>query len=201
MSKATKSDAAEPTIQLSLSGEVLTQMEAAQKFSAEKDLSREDFVAGVALFLLETYSAGGMMLKPEHVRAIQDKVGLIRTGDDVVSGVRKLVEAVLLSASAPAAAPVPIKDKFSATVRLDPAIHDAAVENARMMGYTIEQFMDEMLNTITTSGWLYGWQPTGLTVHFSDSERAMLEKLAGTKLPKATDIIRILAAREVVVAA
>lgn len=144
-----------------------------------------EYLGKVAEYLMTQFGQGGLLIKALQIREIQALVGEIQTSDDIVSGVKK---AMALSGS-----PRPESgNPYRATVELDPGLHKAAEENCNAMGYTIEKFLDEMINFALTSGMIYSWTASGLTMHFSDAERVALEKMCGQKVPKASDVLRLL---------
>lgn len=166
------------------------------RFAAKAgDATPAEYVNKLCQYLMVQYGCGGVMLKGTQLQEIQAYTGNIETSDDVVSGVKRMAaEAMTRQPDSEAA-------KYRVVAQLDPGIYGAAVDNTHAMGYTIEEFINEILNYVLTSGMLYSWSASGLTMHWSDSERARLEKIVGKKVPSAADVLRLLSRSREAVAA
>lgn len=127
-------------------------------------------------YFLLTYADGGFMLRPSDLRQLK-----VSTGREFASPA-EIVKAVQMGEN---------RDDglHSVRVNIDPSFIEPLTDMAKQVGWTVQEFITDAVNTMMTNGWLYELTPGTGPLFFSDSARASLDKIMGRKAYTGADVL------------
>lgn len=125
---------------------------------------------------LRTYIEGGLMISKRELDTIEGTTG------HRISLPEEVVQFALEAKGRKGG-------KYSVTAEVDEAFWANVEETAAHSGLTPDELLANLIQYVVSEGWLYSWQPSGFTLHFSESDAAYLRELAGAKTFYGKDLV------------
>ena len=132
--------------------------------------------------IITQHFGGALLLTPDHVQRIEQVSNQqVSSADDVVRIVQRGNN----------------RDDGQFTIRaqIDPAFETPLRDQAAMMGWTVEDLLHEVVNTVLVNSWMYSFVPQGGNIALTTEQAETIRSLTGKKSFSADDIIAALSAQ------
>ncbi len=177
---------------LTLPVELTISKDAYNKISAVKKTDGGNLALALSIMcaqFLESFAGGGLMVKPETMKRIEDSVG------SSVSNDAELLEIIEKSAGRE-------EGQYTIKVNVEPALWPAICEHCNVIGMTPQEAMSDMgMRMIRDSLAFYvSNQEYAPVIYLEEKDGRKLEKLLGKKNFTGKDIMALIAEKEPVAA-
>jgi hypothetical protein len=131
-------------------------------------------VGEYASWAMDELSQGGLLLSADSIARMEESVGQLQTPEDVVkaveTGQRRREGQVVVEWV------------------VDPTYLPNLEEIAQSSGRSVQQLMQDVMDTAMAKGWLYEWNPEPVPLMFSEEDLLEVGEIIGVENPTGTDI-------------
>lgn len=144
--------------------------------------SRQD-VSNVANYLVQEHAKGGVMLARDKIEYIGTFCNTpLRTSNDIMEVFETAVNRRAYDGSR------------IVTYRVDPALVMPLEDLARTQGRLVDDIVQDAMNIVFTNSWMYSFEVSGCTIHFTREQREEMEALAGGSVLSGEDVMKLIPA-------
>lgn len=130
---------------------------------------------------LRTYVEGGLMLSKPQLDTIEKVTG------HRISLPEEVIQFALEAKGRKGG-------KYTVSAEVDEAFWANVEETASHSGLTADELLQNLIQYVISEGWLYSWEPSGCTLHFTDADAAYLRSLVGSKTFFGSDLVKAIKA-------